>query len=229
MSNTKDKHIFIDSVRKLLDTHSYLSFRRWILNLYYSPSSDLAYSDSEFILKTKLILYEFNKIPLGRGIDSSHGTGLNKAQLRIMITVAITVPMSRTALGPTQPPIQWVPGTPSLGVKRPRCEAATHLHLVPRSENEWSYTSTLQHAFMAWCLVKKSTGTTLPLSLSLFLYQTATTTCRCKSWVCWCVCSSGHSIYNSKLSRLLLVTNLCSNPHTCRWYTAFATRGSLVQ
>jgi hypothetical protein len=30
---------------------------------------------------------------------------------------------SRTVLGPTQPPIQWVPGALSLGVKRPRREA----------------------------------------------------------------------------------------------------------
>jgi hypothetical protein len=30
----------------------------------------------------------------------------------------------------------------------------THLHLVPRSKNEWSYTSTPHYAFMAWCLVK---------------------------------------------------------------------------
>jgi hypothetical protein len=29
----------------------------------------------------------------------------------------------RTALGPTQPPIQWVPGALSLGVKRPGREA----------------------------------------------------------------------------------------------------------
>jgi len=29
----------------------------------------------------------------------------------------------RTALGPTQPPIQWVPGDPSLGVERPGLEA----------------------------------------------------------------------------------------------------------
>jgi len=32
----------------------------------------------------------------------------------------------------------------------------THLHLVPRSKNEWSYTSTPQYVFMAWCLVKLS-------------------------------------------------------------------------
>jgi hypothetical protein len=31
--------------------------------------------------------------------------------------------MSRTALGSTQPPVQWVPGTLSLGVKWPGCEA----------------------------------------------------------------------------------------------------------
>jgi hypothetical protein len=30
---------------------------------------------------------------------------------------------SRTELGPTQPPIQWVPGAPSLGVKWPGREA----------------------------------------------------------------------------------------------------------
>jgi hypothetical protein len=30
---------------------------------------------------------------------------------------------SRTALGPTQPPIQWVQGSLSLGVKQPVCEA----------------------------------------------------------------------------------------------------------
>jgi hypothetical protein len=30
---------------------------------------------------------------------------------------------SRTALGPTQPPIQWMKGALSLGVKRPRREA----------------------------------------------------------------------------------------------------------
>jgi hypothetical protein len=49
---------------------------------------------------------------------------------------------SRTTLGPTQPPIQWVPEALSLGVKRPGIEAD---HSPPSSaevKNEWSYTST---------------------------------------------------------------------------------------
>jgi hypothetical protein len=45
--------------------------------------------------------------------------------------------------GDTQPPIQWVPGALSLGVKRPGREAD---HSPPSSaevKNAWSYTSTL--------------------------------------------------------------------------------------
>jgi hypothetical protein len=34
----------------------------------------------------------------------------------------------------------------------------THIHLVPRLENEWSYTSTPQYEFMAWCSVKEAQG-----------------------------------------------------------------------
>jgi hypothetical protein len=50
--------------------------------------------------------------------------------------------VSRTALGPTQLPIQWVLGALSLGVKRPEREAD---HSPPSSaevKNAWSYTST---------------------------------------------------------------------------------------
>jgi hypothetical protein len=50
--------------------------------------------------------------------------------------------MSRPALVPTQSPIQWVPGTLSLGLKRPGVKLTTRLHLVARSKNAWSYTST---------------------------------------------------------------------------------------
>jgi hypothetical protein len=46
------------------------------------------------------------------GFDSRRGLG-----------IFLFSTVSRTALGSTQPPIQWVPGALSLGVKRPRREA----------------------------------------------------------------------------------------------------------
>jgi hypothetical protein len=52
-------------------------------------------------------------------------------------------------MGPTQPPIQWVPEALSLEVNRSGREAD---HLYPSSakvKNAWSYTSTTQYAFMA--------------------------------------------------------------------------------
>jgi hypothetical protein len=77
------------------------------------------------------------------GFDSRRGLGI------FLFTIA-----SRTALGPTQPPTQWVPGAFSLGVKRPGREAD---HSPPSSaevKNAWSYTSAPQYAFMALWLVK---------------------------------------------------------------------------
>jgi hypothetical protein len=56
---------------------------------------------------------------------------------------------SRPVLGPTQPPIQWVPRAPSLGVKRPGIEAD---HATPTSAevtNMRICTSTPPYVFMA--------------------------------------------------------------------------------
>jgi hypothetical protein len=55
----------------------------------------------------------------GLGFDSRRGLGI------FLFTTA-----SRTALGSTQPPIQWVPGAIFLGVKRPVREAG---HSPPSS------------------------------------------------------------------------------------------------
>jgi hypothetical protein len=55
--------------------------------------------------------------------------------------IFLLAPASRTALGPTQPPIQWVPGVLSPGVKRGRgVTLTTHPHLLPRLSMSRSYT-----------------------------------------------------------------------------------------
>jgi hypothetical protein len=65
------------------------------------------------------------------GFDSRRGLG-----------IFLFITASRIVLGPTQPPIHWVPAALSLGVSGRSVRLTTHLHLVPRSKNEWSYTST---------------------------------------------------------------------------------------
>jgi hypothetical protein len=54
----------------------------------------------------------------------------------------------------TQPPIQWVPGALSLGVKRPGREADQSPHLVPRLRMLGATLPFPQYIFMVWCLVK---------------------------------------------------------------------------
>jgi hypothetical protein len=71
---------------------------------------------------------------------------------------------SRQALGPSQPPIQWVPLAVSLGVKRPGREAD---HLPPSSgevKNAWNYTYTPPIRLHGIVLSEKSTGTSLPVT-----------------------------------------------------------------
>jgi hypothetical protein len=74
----------------------------------------------------------------------------NCRHISLSMEILLFTAASRTALRPTQPPIRWVPGALSLRVKLP----TTYLHLVPRSTNGWSYTSTPQYAFTAWGSVK---------------------------------------------------------------------------
>jgi hypothetical protein len=78
------------------------------------------------------------------GFDSRRGLGI----------FLFTAP-SRTALGPTQAPIQRIPGALSLWVKRPGREADHSPPCSAELKNAWSYTSTPPYVSTAWCLIKQ--------------------------------------------------------------------------
>jgi hypothetical protein len=65
------------------------------------------------------------------------------------VEVRVLVGSSRPALGSIQPPIQWIPGALSPGVKRPGRKAG---HSPPASaevKKMWIYTSAHPYTFMA--------------------------------------------------------------------------------
>jgi hypothetical protein len=81
-------------------------------------------------------------------------TGLLGFDFRRGLGIFLFTTESRTPLGSTQPPIEWVPGALSLRVKRQGREAN---HSPPSSsevKNAGRYTSIPQYVFMAWYLVK---------------------------------------------------------------------------
>jgi hypothetical protein len=83
------------------------------------------------------------------GIATAYGLDDRRVAVRVLIGSRIFSISSRQALGPTQPPIQWVPGVLSPGVKRQGREAH---HSPPASaevKKMWIYTSTPPYAFMA--------------------------------------------------------------------------------
>jgi hypothetical protein len=65
--------------------------------------------------------------------------------------------VSRPSLGPTQSPVQWVPGVLSPGLKRGRGVTPTHSHLVPRMSRSYIL---LRNASMVCSRTAKATQAT---------------------------------------------------------------------
>jgi hypothetical protein len=95
------------------------------------------------VLLVILVYYYFlsaylHKAELGSSVSTVSGYGLNDRAIGIRSPAGTkdfsSTLVSRPALSPTQPPVQWVKGVLSPGVKRGRgVMLTTHPHLVPRS------------------------------------------------------------------------------------------------
>jgi hypothetical protein len=94
------------------------------------------------------------------GFDSRRGLG-----------IFLFATASGTALGPTQPPLQWIPGALSLGIKGPGREADHSPPSNAEVKNAWSYTSTPQYVFMAWCLVNHRDNFTFLHLILVHMYK----------------------------------------------------------
>jgi hypothetical protein len=94
---------------------------------------------------------------IGAGIDQ-YSAELRARWSGVRIAAGMGISLfttaSRPALGPTQPPIQCVPRTLSLRIKRLGRDADHKPTASAEVKNVLSYTSTPQYAFMAWCLIK---------------------------------------------------------------------------
>jgi hypothetical protein len=86
---------------------------------------------------------------------------------RRRLGIFLFITMSRTAVGPTQPPIQWVSGFLSLGIKRPGREAGQS---PPSSTEVKECVELYFHSpnTPSWrgAQLKNSTGTILPFTFT---------------------------------------------------------------
>jgi hypothetical protein len=81
---------------------------------------------------------------------------------RLRLGIFLLTTASRPALGSTYPPIQWVPGALSLGVKWRGVKPNAHLHLAPRPWMRGAIPPLPNTLSWRGSQLKESTGTTLP-------------------------------------------------------------------
>jgi hypothetical protein len=94
------------------------------------------------------------------GLDD-RGLGFDS---RLELGISLFTTAFRTALGPTSLLSNGYQGLFPWELSGRGVKLTTRLYLVPRSKNEWGYTSTPPYAFMAWCSVKAQ-------GLYLYIYQ----------------------------------------------------------
>jgi hypothetical protein len=89
------------------------------------------------------------------GIAQGYGLYVRVFESQQGLGIFLFTTASRPALGPIQPPIQWIQESLSLGVKLPGREADHSLPSSAELNNAWSYTSITPHAFEVLCSVIK--------------------------------------------------------------------------
>jgi len=94
--------------------------------------------------------------------------GLSRFDSQQGLGIFLFSTVSRLVLGSTQPPIQWVPGVFSPGVKWLGHEADNSPPYSAEVMNVWSYTATPQCVLMVWCLVKYRDNFTFYLYLQYY-------------------------------------------------------------
>jgi hypothetical protein len=101
--------------------YTLVPYLHYSLSLYHLLTMFVQFSDYRHILKYSscLILICYIRV---RGFGCRGGLGI------FLFSTA-----SKLFLGPTQAPIEWIPGALSPGVKREGVKLTTHILLVPRS------------------------------------------------------------------------------------------------
>jgi hypothetical protein len=97
-------------------------------------------------------------IAAGYGLDDRGVGSSSPGRIKNFLFSTSSIP----ALGPTQRPIQWVPGAFSPGVKRPRREADYSHPSSAEVKKTWIYTSTPPLRLHGIVLNELNKGTTLP-------------------------------------------------------------------